>query len=144
MKFCMRVVGVRGAERIRPRGSLHNLARGVSKIWVVCLPEDRSINKVVSILQRHRKRRRDHGRKKGRGRKLLERYTSHLRIECFIPTILAPLMWKWHLNIDFTASSPFNHPQQSFDGTSILRNASRHTSEGLWWKGEGYKREGIS
>ena len=76
--------------------------------------------------------------------KLLERDTSYLHIECPTPTISTALMWKWHLNSNFTACSPFYHLQQSFNGTSILRNALRQTSEEVGCKEEGYKRKRAS
>jgi len=47
------------------------------------------------------------------------------------------------MNSNFTASSPFYHLQQSLDGTSILRNALRHTGGGLRCMENGYKRKGI-
>ena len=40
---------------------------------------------------------------------LLERDTSYLHIECSTLTISAALMWKWHLNSNFMAYSPFYH-----------------------------------
>lgn len=62
----------------------------------------------------------DHnGSMEGEG-KFFERYISYLRIECPTLTISATLMWKWHQNNDFIASSPFNHRLQSYDGTNIL------------------------
>ena len=86
----------------------------------------------------------NHNGGKGCEAKLLERDTSYLRIECSTLTISAALMWKWHLNSNFMACSPFYHLQQSFDGTSILRNALRHTGEEVGCKEEGYKRKRAS
>ena len=94
-----------------------------------------------SILWRTMEGGENHNGGKGCERKFLERDTSHLCIKCPTPTILTALMWKWYLNNNFTASSPFYHIQQSFNGTSILRNALRHIGGRLGYKEEWYKRK---
>ena len=76
------------------------------------------------------------------GGSFLEKYAFLLRIECPTTTLLAALMWKWHLNSDFIARSPFYHLQKIFDGTSIWGIAMRHIGGGLGWKKERYIRVG--
>ena len=46
------------------------------------------------------------------------------------------------MNSSFTASNPFYHLQQNFDGTSVLRKVLRHINKGLGCKEEGFIREG--
>ena len=45
------------------------------------------------------------------------------------------------MNSSFTASNPFYHLQQNFDGASVLRKVLRHTGRWVGCKEEGYIRE---
>ena len=53
------------------------------------------------------------------------------------------LLMKWLLNSILTTSNPFHHLQQSVNGTNVLRNAWRHTDEGLGYEEDEYKRKWV-
>ena len=120
-----------------------NQPKEVNKFLGFRRPEDESKIKAASILWRPKERRKDHDGSRDSGEKFPERYASHLHIEYLSPTISTALMWKWHLNSNFTASNLFYHLQQSFDGRSILRNVLKRASGGLRCKDEGYKRKNL-
>ena len=136
--FYWMMCGLRGPKRNWPKNGLHVN----SKSWISpedsAKPEDRSKGMGIWCPMKN------HNGGKGCEGKFLERDTSYLRIECPTPIILAALIWKWHLKSNFIACSPFYHLQQSFDGTSILRDALRHTGGEIGCKEEGYKRKRAS
>ena len=106
------------------------------------LPEESKRIRTINILWRPEGRRKDNNGGRDGGRKFPERGTSHLCIQCLTTTLLTA-MWKWPMNSDFKASSPFYYLQQSLDGTNILWSTLRHTCGGLGCKEKGYKRKGI-
>ena len=127
--FTIVMWGVRGPRRIRSgKSCTHSFVKRIwlerlvylGRRWGRCLEFDERPSGRNSILGEDQ-----HG-----GRKLLEWYTFHLRIECSVVTLLVALMKKWLLNSVFTASNPFYHFQQNLDGTSIQGRVLGHTSGG--------------
>ena len=117
VSWILLLCGVQGPKSSRPGINKSNpRPRRVSKPRGH-LPEESKRIRTINILWRLEGRRKDNNGGRDGGRKFPEWRTSHLRIQCLTTTLSTSLMWKWPMNSDFKASSPFYHLQQSLDGT---------------------------
>ena len=88
------------------------------------------------------RKRKDHGEGGAMtvGGSFLEKFTFPLHIKCLRTTISTAFSEEMTLNSIFTTNGQFHHLQQSVNGTSVPRNAWRHTDGGLGCEEDGYKR----
>ena len=78
------------------------------------------------------------------GGSFVEEFTFPLYIKCLRTALSIAFNEETTLNSIFTTNGHFHHLQQSVNGTSVPRNAWRHTDGGLGCEEDGYKRRGVS